>query len=142
MTPLAFLDIGFAELVVCGFVALLLFGGRLPEVMRNLGASYRSFKQGLEDLQKQARVSVRPPSLSSLYQPTPPKSAKPAKPPSPPTPTAPDASSASSSLPAATPAASSTPPSALRPEPPPNASAVPPAPRPPRRDLDDELPLV
>jgi sec-independent protein translocase protein TatA len=65
MTVLAFLDMGFAEMVVCGFVALVLFGGRLPEVMRNLGATYRNFRKGMEDLKQQAGVDVRMPTLGS-----------------------------------------------------------------------------
>ena len=76
MTPLAFLDIGFGEMVVVAFVALLLFGGRLPEVMRTLGSSYRNLKRGVDDL---SRHALRPDLPSARYQP----SRAPAPPPAP-----------------------------------------------------------
>jgi sec-independent protein translocase protein TatA len=86
VTVLAFLDMGFAEMVVCGFVALVLFGGRLPEVMRNLGATYRNFRKGMEDLKQQAGVDVRMPSLgpakpyAPMPKPTPDPAMRPAAP--------------------------------------------------------------
>jgi sec-independent protein translocase protein TatA len=43
------LDVGPGELLVILIAALLLFGGRLPEVARNLGRSVASFKRGLSD---------------------------------------------------------------------------------------------
>lgn len=70
MTPLAFFDIGFGEMVVVGIVALLLFGGRLPEVMRSLGGAYRTFRRGFDDLSRNVMkpdAVARPP-----YRPTPP----------------------------------------------------------------------
>lgn len=47
---LAFLSMpsGFEWIIVL-VVALLLFGRRLPDVMRSLGSSAREFKKGLED---------------------------------------------------------------------------------------------
>jgi sec-independent protein translocase protein TatA len=36
------------ELIVVALVALLLFGNRLPSVMRSLGQSVTEFKKGLE----------------------------------------------------------------------------------------------
>jgi sec-independent protein translocase protein TatA len=70
MNVLAFLDIGFAELVVVAFVALLLFGGRLPEVMRTLGQTYRNFRRGVEGLTRETTkvFDVRPPQTP--YRPT------------------------------------------------------------------------
>ena len=41
--------LGTAELLVIAFIALLLFGSRLPSVMRNLGSGVSEFKKGLED---------------------------------------------------------------------------------------------
>ena len=68
----AFLDIGFAEIVVVAFVALLLFGGRLPEVMRTLGQTYRNFRRGVEGLTRETTkiFDVRAPQTP--YRPTPP----------------------------------------------------------------------
>jgi sec-independent protein translocase protein TatA len=39
--------IGHLELLVVAFVGLILFGNRLPKVMRSLGQSVTEFKQGL-----------------------------------------------------------------------------------------------
>lgn len=44
---LAFL--GGPELIVVGLIVLLLFGSRLPGVMRSLGQSVTSFKSGLNE---------------------------------------------------------------------------------------------
>lgn len=40
---------GPLELAVVGVVFLLLFGNRLPGVMRSLGASVTEFKRGLDE---------------------------------------------------------------------------------------------
>jgi len=48
--PVAFLgNIGPLELVVIGVIALLIFGPRLPSVMRSLGKGIVEFKKGLRD---------------------------------------------------------------------------------------------
>ena len=59
MTPLAFLGMGFAELLVIGFVGLLVFGGRLPEVMRSVGRAYGKLRQGMNDLAHPIRQEMR-----------------------------------------------------------------------------------
>ena len=42
--------IGTSELIIIGAIVLLLFGGaKLPGLMRSLGRSVNSFKQGLND---------------------------------------------------------------------------------------------
>ena len=45
--------LGFQELLIVGVVAVVLFGKRLPEVAKSLGASYREFRQGLSEIQSQ-----------------------------------------------------------------------------------------
>jgi sec-independent protein translocase protein TatA len=43
--------IGHTELLVVGVIALLLFGNRLPSVMRSLGSGINEFKRGLNDVE-------------------------------------------------------------------------------------------
>lgn len=40
---------GPMEMVICGMVALLLFGGRLPKVARNLGQSVLELRKGMSE---------------------------------------------------------------------------------------------
>jgi sec-independent protein translocase protein TatA len=49
VTLLLFGPIGFTELVIILVIILLLFGGRLPNMMRNLGKGVSSFKKGLNE---------------------------------------------------------------------------------------------
>ena len=50
MFPLAFIgSLGPAEMLFVGIIALLLFGSRLPSVMKSLGQSVTSFKSGLKE---------------------------------------------------------------------------------------------
>ncbi len=46
-------NLGPSEMVVFGIIAILLFGSKLPEVARNLGASYRDFKKSIGDFQRE-----------------------------------------------------------------------------------------
>ncbi|MDF1666457.1 MAG: twin-arginine translocase TatA/TatE family subunit [Planctomycetota bacterium] len=49
--PTAFMSLpGGTEWIIILIVALLLFGRRLPEVMRSLGRSVTEFKKGMSDL--------------------------------------------------------------------------------------------
>lgn len=43
--------------MVIGVIAVVLFGGNLPEVARKLGSSYRDFRRGLNEVQQQFRVA-------------------------------------------------------------------------------------
>ncbi len=46
---LAFIGIGPTQLLVVAAVALLLFGKRIPELMRGIGGGVREFKEGIRD---------------------------------------------------------------------------------------------
>jgi TatA/E family protein of Tat protein translocase len=39
--------LGPTELIICGIVLILLFGNRLPSVMKSLGSSISEFKKGI-----------------------------------------------------------------------------------------------
>lgn len=53
MMPLAFLpNLGTTELMVVAFVSLLIFGNRLPSVMRSLGKSVTEFKKGVSGIEE------------------------------------------------------------------------------------------
>lgn len=64
---LAFLGLpGGAEWIIILVIALLLFGRRLPEIMRGLGGSVREFKQGLDQGPSSTSTPpANPPSASS-----------------------------------------------------------------------------
>ena len=65
-------SIGTPELLVILFVALLMFGGRLPDVARSLGKSFNQFKRGLKDVENEVdRADSTPPPPRTL--PTPPE---------------------------------------------------------------------
>ena len=49
MVPTLAFILGPLEMLIVGGIFLLLFGGRIPTVMRALGQSVTSFKSGLED---------------------------------------------------------------------------------------------
>ena len=46
---LGFIGIGSWQVIILLLVVLLLFGNRLPEVMRNMGKSVTEFKKGVRD---------------------------------------------------------------------------------------------
>ncbi len=43
--------LGMQELVIVGIIVLLLFGSRLPSVMRNLGRGVVEFKKGVQGIE-------------------------------------------------------------------------------------------
>jgi sec-independent protein translocase protein TatA len=52
--PLLFGSLGFWEIVLIVLVILLLFGGKkIPELMRGLGKGVKSFKQGMNEVEKE-----------------------------------------------------------------------------------------
>ncbi|MCQ2332220.1 MAG: twin-arginine translocase TatA/TatE family subunit [Paludibacteraceae bacterium] len=47
------LNIGIQEILVIALIVLLLFGGKkIPELMRGLGRGVRSFKEGMNGIDK------------------------------------------------------------------------------------------
>lgn len=48
---LGIMGLGPMELVILAVVGLLLFGNRLPEVMKNMGRGVHEFKHGMQDVQ-------------------------------------------------------------------------------------------
>lgn len=58
-------SIGNGEMLMIGLVALLLFGNRLPEVMRSLGKGVVQFKKALRDTQDEIeRAADAPPTAT------------------------------------------------------------------------------
>lgn len=46
-------NLGTGEIIIIALVVLLLFGGRkIPELMRGLGKGVRSFKEGVNNIEK------------------------------------------------------------------------------------------
>jgi len=71
MLPLAFLpNLGATELMVVAFVSLLIFGNRLPSVMRSLGKSVTEFKKGVSGIEDDIDQAV----TADTKKPTPPTS--------------------------------------------------------------------
>ncbi len=59
MMPFAFLqNIGTTELLIVAFVSLLMFGNRLPSVMRSLGKSVTEFKKGVAGIEDEIDQAV------------------------------------------------------------------------------------
>ncbi len=72
MMPLAFFQqIGPPELLVIGFVTLMIFGNRLPSVMRSLGKSVTEFKKGVSGIEDDLDQAVTA-DTSSTKKPNPP----------------------------------------------------------------------
>jgi sec-independent protein translocase protein TatA len=67
--PLAFFpSLGGPELIVLAGIVLLLFGNRLPGVMRSLGKSVVEFKKGVSGIEEeldQAVTSEKPPAKTT-----------------------------------------------------------------------------
>jgi sec-independent protein translocase protein TatA len=53
-----FQHIGGYEILIIGFVSLLIFGNRLPSVMRSLGKSVTEFKKGVAGIEDEIDKSV------------------------------------------------------------------------------------
>lgn len=54
MTPLFIGGLGMQEVLLIALVVLLFFGGRkIPELMKGLGKGVRSFKEGMNNMEKE-----------------------------------------------------------------------------------------
>lgn len=54
MTPLFMGGIGMQEVLLIALVVLLFFGGKkIPELMKGIGKGVRSFKDGMNDVEKE-----------------------------------------------------------------------------------------
>ena len=54
ITPLLFGSLGFWEIALIVLVIILLFGGKkIPELMKGLGKGVKSFKDGINDIEKE-----------------------------------------------------------------------------------------
>lgn len=59
MLPLGLLHgFGGPEMIIVAFVALLIFGNRLPGVMRSLGKSVTEFKKGVTGIEEEIDQAV------------------------------------------------------------------------------------
>lgn len=72
MIKLLFLgNLGAGEIVIIALVILLLFGGKkIPELMKGLGKGVKSFKDGMNEVEKQiennpTNTSATPPAASN-----------------------------------------------------------------------------
>lgn len=51
--PLFFGNLGAGEIIVVALIVLLLFGGKkIPELMKGIGKGVRSFKEGMNNIEK------------------------------------------------------------------------------------------
>ena len=54
ITPLFIGGLGMQEMLLIALVALLFFGGKkIPELMKGLGKGVRSFKEGMNNMEKE-----------------------------------------------------------------------------------------
>ena len=60
MNQLLFIGgLGMQEILLIALIVLLFFGGKkIPELMKGLGKGVRSFKEGLNDAEKEVKESV------------------------------------------------------------------------------------
>lgn len=59
MKHLLFMNLGTGEIILIALVILLLFGAkRLPELAKSIGKSVKSFKSGLNDVEKEIKDST------------------------------------------------------------------------------------
>jgi TatA/E family protein of Tat protein translocase len=69
---LGIFDLSGWHLLIILFVALLIFGRRLPELMKGLGGSIREFKKGMDESPKDSASPYQPPQQQQPPQALPP----------------------------------------------------------------------
>ena len=58
MTPLFIGGIGMQEVLLIALVVLLFFGGKkIPDLMKGIGKGVRSFKEGMNNIEKEVENS-------------------------------------------------------------------------------------
>lgn len=63
---LLFMGLGMQEMLVIGFVILILFGAkRIPEFMKGLGKGVREFKEGIREIDTDVTPTSRTDDTSS-----------------------------------------------------------------------------
>ena len=61
MTPLFIVGIGMQEVLLITLVVLLFFGGKkIPELMKGIGKGVRSFKEGMNNVEKEIEEIKEP----------------------------------------------------------------------------------
>ena len=84
--PVAFIGgMGYGEMLLVGFIALLLFGKKLPEVARSLGKGVTEFKKGVQGIEEEIRETTHYNELPHSTEPQAPQAPKFEPPSSPPT---------------------------------------------------------
>ena len=59
MNTFLFLNLGAGEIIIIALVVLLLFGGKkIPELMRGLGKGVKSFKSGMNEIEKDINENI------------------------------------------------------------------------------------
>ncbi len=54
-------NLGTGEIIIIALVVLLLFGGKkIPELMKGLGKGVKSFKDGMNDIEKELNSEPEP----------------------------------------------------------------------------------
>ena len=60
---LLFLGLGMPEILFIALVVLLFFGGKkIPELMKGLGKGVKSFKEGMNEIEKDIKLDETPKS--------------------------------------------------------------------------------
>jgi len=72
-------DLSMGEILVVLFVALLVFGGKLPETARKFGTALAEFKRGMREELRKVEDGARNDEPPKKQAPAPPDSAEPSR---------------------------------------------------------------